>query len=70
MRRAGLGNEPRRVVEELGRISMVDVVLPTQSGIEIRHTCVTTPSDHQEILLQRLDIPLPKRLRKENQKMT
>lgn len=69
MRRTRLGDEPRRVVEELGRISMVDVVLPTQSGIEIRRTCVTTPSDHQEILLQRLDIPLPKRLRKENQKM-
>ena len=30
--RAGLGHEPRRVFEELGKIQLVDVVLPTRQG--------------------------------------
>lgn len=68
-KRARLGDEPRRVIEELGRISMVDVVLPTHNGIEIRRTCITAPTDHQEILLQHLNISLPKRLRKEMTQM-
>ena len=33
---AGLGDEPRRVLEELGKIRLVDVILPTSSGVEIR----------------------------------
>ena len=32
----GLGDEPRRVIDELSQIRMVDVVLPTRSGVEIR----------------------------------
>jgi transposase len=57
--RAGLGHEPRRVFEELGKIQLVDVVLPTRQGTEIRRRCVTQPTDHQAILLTRLQIPLP-----------
>jgi hypothetical protein len=57
--RAGLGQEPRRVFEELGKIQLVDVVLPTRQGPEIRRRCVTQPSDHQAILLTRLNLNLP-----------
>ena len=59
-RRAGLGDEPRRVFEELGEIELVDVVLPTRRGPEIRRRCVTEPTDHQAILLTRLKMCLPK----------
>ena len=55
----GLGDEPRRVFEELAAIKVVDVVLPTRKGIEIRKRCVTRPTDHQAILLQRLGLHLP-----------
>ncbi|TWT98558.1 Transposase DDE domain protein [Stieleria varia] len=34
--RAGLGDEPRRVLEELSEIRPMDVVLPTSAGHEIR----------------------------------
>ncbi|MCH7686943.1 MAG: IS1634 family transposase [Planctomycetes bacterium] len=61
--RAGLGNEPRRVFEELKDIRVVDVVLPTRQGVEIRRRCVTKPSEHQEILLEKLGLHLPSRLR-------
>ena len=59
---AGLGDEPRRVFEELGKITVVDVVLPTRSGHQLRRRCVSRPSDHQAILLQRLGLNLPKKL--------
>jgi transposase len=61
--RAGLGAEPRRVLDELGEIRAVDVVLPTKDGQEIRARCVTQPSDHQKILLERLGWELPGRVR-------
>jgi hypothetical protein len=38
-------------------------VLPTKDGREIRTRCVTQPSDHQRILLQRLGLELPSHLR-------
>jgi transposase len=57
--RAGLGHEPRRVFEELGKIQLVDVVLPTRQGTEIRRRCVTQPTDHQAILLTHLKLNLP-----------
>ena len=59
---AGLGDEPRRVLDELGRIRLVDVVLPTREGVTIRRRCVTRPTDHQAILLHRLGLSLPARL--------
>jgi len=61
-RAAGLGSEPRRVLAELGKITVVDVVLPTRSGVEIRRRCVTRPNDHQAILRQRLGLQLPTHL--------
>lgn len=58
-RRAGIGDEPRRVFDELGQIRVVDVVMPTRQGPVIRKRCVTRPTDHQAILLQRLGLHLP-----------
>jgi transposase len=61
--RAGLGNSPRTVLEELVRIQSHDVVLPTASRGEIRLRCVAQPDDAQAVLLERLGIVLPKRMR-------
>lgn len=63
-RDSGIGDEPRKVFAELQRIGLVDVVLPTREGIEIRERCITQPDDHQAILLQRLGLQLPRRLKK------
>ncbi len=61
--RAGLGNSPRTVLEELARIQSNDVVLPTASHGQIRLRCVTQPDAAQAALLERLGIVLPKRMR-------
>jgi transposase len=61
-KKAGLGEEPRRVLAEISEIRAVDVVLPTKSGPEIRTRCVTQPNDHQKILLNHLGLELPSRL--------
>ena len=58
-----LGNEPRRVFEELSKIKVVDVVMPTRKGFEIRKRCITRPTDHQAILLDRLGLHLPSQTR-------
>ena len=60
--RAGLGDEPRRVFDEIGQIQMVDVVLATRSGVSIRRGCVAQPTKHQAILLHRLGLTLPTHL--------
>jgi transposase len=61
-RQAGLGDEPRRVLDELAEIRVVDVVLPTRDGVEIRQRCISRPTEHQQILLDRLKLQLPSRL--------
>ena len=61
-KRAGLGNEPRKVFDEIAQIKVVDVMMPTKSGHQIHRRCVSQPSDHQAILLQRLGLNLPKNL--------
>lgn len=60
--KAGLGSEPRRVLAELSDIRSMDVVLPTRSGIEIRTRCVSKPTDHQQILLEKLRLKLPSKI--------
>jgi hypothetical protein len=60
--RAGLGDEPRKVFEEIADIRTVDVVLPTRQGTQLRRRCVAEPTKHQAILLQRLGLTLPKHL--------
>ena len=60
--RGGLGDEPRKVLEDIGRIQAVDVVLPTRGGVEIRKRCIARPTEHQAILLFKLGLRLPQRL--------
>jgi transposase len=57
--RAGLGDEPRKIFAELQQISLVDVVMPTRTGVSIRKRCVGRPNEHQAILLQRLGLQIP-----------
>jgi transposase len=59
---AGLGDEPRKVFTELQQISLVDVVMPTRTGTAIRKRCISRPTEHQAILLQRLGLQLPSNL--------
>lgn len=61
--KAGLGDEPRKVLDEIAQIQMVDVVMPTKKGTEIRRRCVARPTKHQAILLQYLGLQLPTHLR-------
>jgi transposase len=61
--RAGLGNSPRTILEELARIQSNDVVLPTTTHGQIRLRCVSQPDPAQAALLDRLGIVLPKRMR-------
>jgi transposase len=61
--RAGLGNSPRTILEELARIQSNDVILPTTTHGQIRLRCVTQPDTAQAALLHRLGITLPKRMR-------
>jgi transposase len=61
--RAGLGNSPRTILEELARIQSHDVVLPTAAHGDIRLRCIAQPEAAQAALLDRLGIVLPKRMR-------
>ena len=69
MRGAGLGSAPRTLLEELAKIKSGDVVLPTLSKrghptTTVRLRCVVTPDKPQRVLLQRLGLNLPRRLRR------
>lgn len=68
MRRAGLGDAPRTLVEEFAKIKSGDVVLPAEMADGSRRTihlrCVTTPDEAQKVLLNRLGLTLPQRLRR------
>jgi transposase len=63
--RAGLGHSPRTILCELSRIHAADIVLPLDDGSkrELRLRCVVRPDREQELLLQRLGLTLPERLR-------
>jgi transposase len=63
--RAGLGNSPRTILEEVGRIQSTDVVLPLADDPrrELRIRCVVRPDQAQALLLDRLGLRLPERLR-------
>jgi hypothetical protein len=68
MRGAGLGDAPRTLVEEIAKIKSGDVLLPARlaDGRErvIGLRCVTTPDEAQKVLLHRLGLRLPQRLRR------
>jgi len=59
---AGLGNEPRTILEEIKNLTLVDVVLMTHTGTEIKLRCVSKPEQHLAILLQKLNLRPPERL--------
>jgi len=63
--RAGLGHSPRTILTEFSRIQSADIVLPLADGSkrELRLRCVVRPDREQELLLQRLGLTLPERLR-------
>lgn len=67
MRPSGLGDAPRTVVSEFAKIRSGDIVLPARSSDgtmrEIRIRCVTKPDPAQRVLLSRLGLKLPSRLR-------
>jgi transposase len=67
-RRAGLGDEPRKVLDELAQIQVIDVTVPTRKadgspGPLLHKRCVSRPTDHQAILLHHLGLHLPSRMR-------
>lgn len=63
--RAGLGNSPRTILEELAAIQSTDVVLPTATvpRRELRLRCVVRHDRAQAALLDRLGLRIPQRLR-------
>jgi transposase len=69
MRNAGLGDAPRRVIEAFSQIKSGDVTLCARRqacGPERKITlrCVTEPDEAQSVLLHRLGLTLPRRLRR------
>jgi len=69
MRRAGLGDAVRTLLGEFGKIKSADVVLPactsdSRTKKTVRLRCVTTPDEALKVLLNRLGLTLPQRLRR------
>ena len=62
-KRAGLGSEPRKVLDEIAQIKVVDVVMPTKQGTLIRNRCIAQPTKPQSTLLQMLHLHLPQRMK-------
>ena len=58
-KRAGLGDEPRQVLDEISQIKVVDVIMPTKQGTQITKCCISQPTEAQSIILQKLDLHLP-----------
>jgi hypothetical protein len=59
---AGLGDEPRKVLDEIAQVAVVDVLLPTRDGRQLIKRCVAQPSEHQKLLLHHLKLSLPTHL--------
>lgn len=69
---AGLGRAPRTLLEEIAKIKSGDVTLAARSVRDgakrkVRLRCVTEPDEAQAVLLHRLGLTLPRRLRRLNQ---
>lgn len=63
--KAGLGHAPRTILTEFSRIHAADIVLPLaeKTQRELRIRCVVRPDKAQAILLERLGLILPQRLK-------
>ena len=59
---AGLGDDPRRILDEVAQIMLVDVAVDTTAGVTLRKRCVAQPTPQQAILLQQLHLTLPQHL--------
>ena len=69
MRHAGLGDAPRTLIEELARVKSGDVTVSARCprggpARQITLRCVTEPDAGQAVLLHRLGLTLPRRLRR------
>jgi transposase len=73
MRNSGLGDAPRTLLESIAAIKSGDVTLEArrprgtdeqQAERQITLRCVTEPDAAQSVLLHRLGLPLPRRLRR------
>lgn len=62
--RAGLGRSPRKVIEEFRAVKSMDLILPTDSGTELKMRVVSEPEPSLKILMQHCKILIPKRLTK------
>lgn len=57
----GLGNSPRKLLQEFKEIRSMDVVLPVKEHNPIRLRLVGKPDEHVRVLLYRLGIRIPNR---------
>ena len=64
MEACGLGTAPRKLLEEMAELRSLDIVFPAKTGQNIRLRVVSKPEKHLQILLQRLDLPLPNKPKK------
>ena len=69
MKCSGLGDAPRTLLQEFAKIKSGDVVLPARTADGrirklIRLRCVVSPDQAQKVLLSRLGLTLPQRLRR------
>ena len=60
--RSELGHSPRILLDQFAQIQSADVRLPIDTGQWLRLRCVVKPEKHQQILIQRLGIPIPQRM--------
>jgi hypothetical protein len=59
MNGCGLGDAPRKLLEQMAEVHSMDIVLPTATDTDIRLRTVSRPETHLAILLQKLGLPLP-----------
>jgi transposase len=69
MRNSGLGDAPRTLLQELAQVKSGDVSLVARSPHDLQNRritlrCVTEPDEGQAVLLRRLGLNLPRRLRR------
>jgi hypothetical protein len=77
MPRSGLGDAPRTLLLELAKIKSGDIVLPVRRRAapatddqapvpqrQVHLRCASAPDEAQPVLLHRLGLPLPQRLRR------
>jgi transposase len=61
-KRAELGDEPHKVLEQIKKLNLADIILPTRSGSELRLRCVLKPEKALALLLDHLNLRPPLRL--------